>query len=245
VAALSGCDGVVNLAGEPLVGKRWTAKRRAVLRSSRVDVTTALVAAMKAASPRPRVLVSGSAVGVYGDRGDEVLTETSPSRDDFLGRLCTDWEAAAEAASSFGVRVAVIRTGVALGRGGALAQMLPPFTFGLGGPIGAGTQFFPWIHVRDLAALFAAALEDERYRGPINGVAPAEATSRVFATALGRALHRPAILPTPALALRALFGEAASVLLASQRVEPRAARRLGFAWEFPALDAALRDIISK
>src|ERR1043166_2439530 len=245
-AAVSDCDAAINLAGEPLLGKRWTEKRRAVLRASRVDVTHQLVAAMEAVSSRHRVLVSGSAVGFYGDRGDEVLNESSSPREDFLSRLCRDWEHAAEAASASAVRVVVVRTGVVLGRdGGALSQMLPPFKLGVGGPIGSGSQYFPWIHLRDLVRLFVAALEDDRYRGPVNGVAPQQTTSRAFAKALGRAVHRPAILPTPSLALRAIFGEAAVVLLASQRVDPAVARRLGFVWEFPSLDAALENIISK
>jgi len=245
-AAVSDCDAAINLAGEPLLGKRWTEKRRAVLHASRVDVTHQLVAAMEAASSRHRVLVSGSAVGFYGDRGDEVLNESSSPREDFLSRLCRDWEHAAEAASASAVRVVVVRTGVVLGRdGGALSQMLPPFKLGVGGPIGSGRQYFPWIHLRDLVRLFVAALEDDRYRGPVNGVAPQQTTSRTFAKALGRAVHRPAILPTPSLALRAIFGEAAVVLLASQRVDPAVARRLGFVWEFPSLDAALENIINK
>jgi uncharacterized protein (TIGR01777 family) len=244
VTALSSCDAVVNLAGEPLLGGRWTAKRRDVLRASRIDVTEQLVTAIESAKPRPRVLVSGSAVGYYGDRGDEVLTEASSARDDFLSRLCQDWERAAGAASASGVRVVSVRTGVVLGRaGGALAQMLPPFMLGAGGPIGLGRQYFPWIHLHDLVKLIVAMLDDPRYRGPVNGVAPEQVTSRMFARALGRAVHRPALLPTPTLALRAIFGRAAVVLTASQRVEPKAAWGHGFSWDFPSLEAALRDIV--
>ena len=244
IAALSGCDAVVNLSGEPLLGGRWTPKRRAVLHASRIGVTSQLVSAIEAANPRPRVLVSGSAVGFYGDRADEVLTESSAPRSDFLSTLCQEWERAADAASSSGVRVVLLRTGVVLGReGGALAQMLPPFMLGAGGPIGSGRQYFPWIHLHDLVDLIVTALEDDRYRGPLNAVAPAAPTSRTFAKALGRAVHRPAFIPTPALALRAIFGDAAVVLLASQRVEPAVAERLGFKWEFPSLDAALRDVV--
>lgn len=244
VAALSRCDAVVNLAGEPLLGKRWTPARREALHASRVATTEQLVTAIEAAAPRPRVLVSGSAVGFYGDRRDEVLDETSEPRDDFLSRLCQQWEAAAQRAASFGVRVVLLRTGVVLGRaGGALAQMLPPFKAGAGGPIASGRQYFSWIHLHDLANLIVAAIDDERFMGAINAVAPDVLTSRMFARALGRALRRPALLPTPAMALRAIFGEASVVLLASQRVEPQAARRLGFVWEFPSLDAALRDIV--
>jgi uncharacterized protein (TIGR01777 family) len=239
-------DAVVNLAGEPLLGKRWTPERRRVLEDSRVQVTKDLVLAIESARMRPRVLVSGSAVGWYGDRGDERLTEQSTPGDDFLARLCRQWEEAATAAQASGVRVVLSRTGVVLGRdGGALAQMLPPFRLGLGGPIGSGRQYLPWIHQQDLVAFLAAAVVDDRYRGPVNGVAPEEATSRTFAAALGRALHRPAILPAPAFALRALFGEAATVLLASQRVEPRALSDVGFDFAFPRLDAALADIVGR
>src|SRR5713226_3817778 len=242
--ALARADAVANFAGAPLIGKRWTPERRRVLEDSRVQVTNDLVRAIGTARTRPRVLVSGSAVGWYGDRGDERLTEQSTPGDDFLARLCRQWEDAAMAAQAFGVRVVVSRTGVVLGRGGgALAQMLPPFRLGLGGPIGSGGQYLPWIHQQDFVAFIAAALADDRYRGPVNGVAPEEATSRTFAAALGRALHRPAILPAPAFALRAIFGEAATVLLASQRVEPRALRERGFAFAFPDLASALASII--
>jgi uncharacterized protein (TIGR01777 family) len=243
---LARADAVVNLAGEPLIGKRWTPERRRVLEDSRMQVTKDLVRAIAAAHTRPRVLVSGSAVGWYGDRGDERLTEQSAPGDDFLARLCRQWEDAAMAAQASGVRVVISRTGVVLGRGGgALAQMLPPFRLGLGGPIGSGRQYLPWIHQQDVVAFIAAALVDDRYRGPVNVVAPQEATSRAFAAALGRALHRPAILPAPAFALRALFGEAATVLLAGQRVEPRALRGYGFAFAFPDLHSALADIVGR
>jgi hypothetical protein len=240
VAALSGCDAIVNLAGEPILGGRWTSKRRAALRHSRVDATEQIVAAIEAAGPRPRVLVSASAVGFYGDRGEELLTETSPPGDDFLSRLCQDWERAALAASASGVRVVVVRTGVVLGKGGgALAQMMLPFKLGAGGPIGSGRQLSPWIHLDDIVSLFVAAIENDRVRGPVNGVAPQIVRNRDFARALGAAMHRPAILPAPKLVLRLVFGEAAGVLFASQRVEPQAATRAGFTWKYPALDAAL------
>jgi uncharacterized protein (TIGR01777 family) len=244
VEAIERSDAVVNLAGEPLMGGRWTAARRAVLESSRIAVTEQLVRAMAEAKTRPRVFVSGSAVGYYGDRSDELLTEASCGRDDFLARLCRRWENAAEDAHRLGVRVVLLRTGVVLGRaGGALAQMLPPFQMGVGGPVGSGEQYLPWIHLHDLVKIIAVALVDERYRGPVNGVAPEQATSRSFSRALGRVLHRPAIVPLPALALKAIFGEAASVLLASQRVDPGVLRKHQFAFDFPTLDAALEDIV--
>ena len=244
VGAIERSDSVVNLAGEPLMGGRWTAARRAVLEGSRIAVTEQLVRAMAEAKSRPRVFISGSAVGYYGDRTDELLTEASSTADDFLARLCRRWECAAQEADRLGARVVLLRTGVVLGRaGGALEYVLPPFRLGMGGPVGSGKQYLPWVHLHDLVKIIAVALVDDRYRGPVNGVAPEKATSRSFARALGRVLRRPAILPLPALALKVLFGEAASVLLASQRVDPRVLRELGFAFDFPTLDSALEDIV--
>jgi uncharacterized protein (TIGR01777 family) len=244
VAAIERCDAVVNLAGEPLMGGRWTAARRAVLERSRIAVTEQLVRAMAEAKSRPHVFVSASAVGYYGDRAEEPLTEASCGGDDFLARLCRRWEIAAQDADRLRARVVLLRTGVVLGRaGGALAQMLPPFRWGAGGPLGSGRQYLPWIHLHDLVKIIAVALVDDRYRGPVNAVAPEQATSRSFARALGRALHRPARLPLPALALKVLFGESATVLLASQRVNPRVLRQLQFAFDFSTLDSALEDIV--
>jgi uncharacterized protein (TIGR01777 family) len=244
IAAIERSDAVVHLAGEPLLGGRWTAARRAVLEESRIATTARLVQAMADAKPSPRVLISGSAVGYYGDRGDELLTEASSAGDDFLAGLGRRWEGAAQEAARLGARVVLLRTGVVLGRaGGALAQMLPPFQLGVGGPFGSGTQYMPWIHLHDLVKIIAVALVDDRYRGAVNGVAPEPATSRSFARALGRAVHRPAVLPVPALALKAIFGEAAGVLLASQRVDPGVLREHRFAFDFPTLDSALEDIV--
>jgi uncharacterized protein (TIGR01777 family) len=235
---------VVNLAGEPILGGRWTPARRQVLRESRVQQTDLLVRAIQAARRRPRVLVSGSAVGYYGDRADERLTEQSKRGGDFLAELCQEWEQAARHAEPFGVRVVTLRTGVVLGRdGGALRQMLPPFRIGAGGPIGSGRQYMPWIHLHDLVAIIAVALVDDRYHGPVNGVAPQETTGRDFARALGAALHRPAVLPVPGIALHLLFGEAAVVLIGSQRVEPAALLERGFRYAFPTIEAALADIV--
>jgi uncharacterized protein (TIGR01777 family) len=244
VAALEGSDAVVNLAGEPLMGGRWTAGRRQILEDSRIAVTEQLVRAMAETKSRPRVFVSGSAVGYYGDRADALLTEASSGGDDFLARLCRRWERAAQDAERLGVRVTLLRTGIVLGRaGGALAQMLPAFQLGVGGPIGSATQYLPWIHLHDLAKIIAVALVDDRYRGPVNGVAPEQATSRTFARALGRALHRPALVTVPAFALKAIFGEAATVLLASHRVDPCVLREHQFAFDFPTLNSALEDIV--
>jgi uncharacterized protein (TIGR01777 family) len=242
--ALSRCDAVVNLAGESILGGRWTQARRRSLIQSRVQLTEQFVQAIRDASPRPGILISGSAVGYYGDRGSELLDESSAAGAGFLAQLCQDWEAAARAAETLGLRVMTLRTGVVLGReGGALEKMLPPFRFGLGGPVGAGRQYMPWIHLHDLVQLIVTALADSRYKGAINAVAPEAATNRELTRTLGRALHRPAVLPVPALALRLLFGEAASVLLDSQRVEPRRLRELGFPFSFATLDKSLSEII--
>lgn len=245
-AAVEGCDAVVNLAGEPILGRRWTAARRAALRESRVGLTAGLVRAVASASARPRVLVSGSAVGYYGDRGDEILAEDSPRGTGFLADLCEEWEEEANRAGALGVRVVTVRTGVVVGPGGgALVQMLPAFRLGLGGPIGSGRQYLPWVHVRDVAAIVVVALADDRLRGPVNGVGPNPATGGDFARAIGRALGRPAVLPVPSLALRAIFGQASEVLLSSQRVVPAALERIGFRFALPNLDAALTDSLGR
>ena len=238
------CDAVVNLAGEPILGRRWTAARRRQLRHSRVSGTRTLVQAIANAPARPRVLVSGSAVGYYGDRGEQTLDESAAPATGFLAVLCQDWEAAATDAERLGLRVVRLRTGVVLGRdGGALAQMMLPFRLGIGGPIGSGRQYVPWIHLHDVVDIITTALGDERFSGPINAVAPRPVTSREFASALGRALGRPAIIPVPALALRALFGAAATVLFGGQRADAAVLRRLEFPFAFPTIEGALADII--
>lgn len=244
-AVVEACDAIVNLAGEPIVGGRWTAARRRALRESRVTFTTALVHAIERTRRRPSVLVSASAVGYYGDRGAEVLNEASLPASDFLGQLCQDWERAALDAESLGLRVVALRMGVVLGRdGGALARMLPPFRLGVGGPLGSGRQYAPWIHLHDLVRVVARAIADERFRGPINVVAPQAVTNRELSRALGAALRRPAVCSVPAVALRALFGEAATVLLSSQRIEPRALHELGYAYRFASVDSALDHIVN-
>ncbi len=241
--SLAECDAVVNLAGEPLIG-RWTSSRRMRIAASRVALTERLVAAMTSASRTPSVFVSGSAVGYYGDRGEELLTENSAPADDYLGQLCQDWESAALKAEGAGVRVVLLRTGIVLGRdGGALAKLLTPFRLGLGGPIGSGKQYMPWIHLHDEVEIIAMALVDERYFGAINGAAPDPVSNREFARALGRALHRPAFMPLPGFVLKAVLGEAASVLLGGQRATPKQLMSLGFSFAYPNIDAALSDIV--
>ncbi len=249
VPDLSGFDAVVHLAGEP-VAQRWTAEVKERIRSSRVDGTEALVAALRAADPRPSVLVSTSASGVYGDRGATVLDEqASPGPpDDFLASVCVEWERAASAAADLGVRVVIVRNGVVLdGAGGALAKMLTPFKAGVGGPIAGGKQYLPWIAIDDVAGIYLAALDgsSESWTGPVNASAPSPATNAAFSHALGRALHRPAFMPLPGFALRLMFGEMASVLTASQRMVPARAVELGYEFRYPDLDGALVEILGR
>ncbi len=235
---------IVHLAGEPLIGRRWTAGVKRAIRESRVDSTRRLVEALRQAKRRPAVLVCGSAIGFYGDRGDETLTESSSVGDDFLAEVCQAWEAEALAAEELGVRVVRVRTGVVLGgSGGALQQMLLPFRLGLGGKIGSGAQWFSWVHLKDMVGLLLRAVDDPNLRGAFNGTAPNPVTNKEFTATLGRVLHRPTILPLPPFVLRLRFGEAAEVLTASQRCLPEAALKAGYAFHFPTLEGALRDIL--
>jgi uncharacterized protein len=242
--ALSGLEGIVNLAGEP-IAQRWTAAAKERIRSSRVAGTEGLVKALARADPRPGVLVSTSAAGYYGNRGATELEESASPGNDFLASVCVEWERAADGAEPLGVRVLKIRNGVVLDRaGGALRSMLPPFRAGVGGPVDGGRQYMPWIALDDVVGIFAAALIEESWSGPFNASAPEPATNREFARALGRALHRPAVVPVPGLALRLLFGEMSSVLSASQRMVPRQALRLGYRFRYPELDEALRAALA-
>lgn len=237
-------DAVLHLGGVSIASGRWTIARKQAIFDSRVRSTLLLaerIAATPAAS-RPRALVVASASGFYGTRGDEPLTESSGPGMGFLPDVCRAWEEAAEPAARAGVRVAHSRAGMVLGRGGgALAAMLLPFRLGLGGPIGSGRQWWPWISLEDMAAALARLVEDDAISGPVNATAPEAATSAGFARALGRVLRRPAILPAPAFALRLLLGEMADgLLLASARLVPEKLTRAGFAFAHPGLDGALR-----
>jgi uncharacterized protein len=243
-AALAGRDSVIHLAGEN-VAQRWSddAKRR--IRSSRELGTRHLVAGIEAADPRPRVLVSSSAVGIYGPHGDEELDEQTPAGNDFLAEVCVVWEREAERAAALGLRVVMVRTGVVLDQGGgALAKMLPFFKLGVGGPVAGGEQYMPWIHVDDVVGLYLAALDGDAWNGPVNASAPRPVTNKTFSQALGRALHRPAFAPVPGLAVRTLYGEMAEIVTKGQRVIPRRAQELGFAFEHEDLDEALRSALS-
>ena len=241
--SFAGCQAVVHLAGEP-VAQRWTAAARERISNSRIRGTRSLVAALR--KHPPAVLVSASAVGYYGSRGDEILTEDSPPSSDFLGQVALGWEQEAHAAEQFGVRVVMPRIGVVLGRGGgALAQMLLPFRLGVGGRLGTGNQWMSWIALDDLVSLIEFAIADAALRGPVNAVAPNPVTNAVFTRELAAALHRPAIFPVPAFALKILFGEMSQILLGGQRVIPQAALRAGFQFRFAELGEALRQVIAE
>jgi uncharacterized protein (TIGR01777 family) len=235
-------DAVIHLAGEN-VAQRWTAEARRRILESRVEGTRNLVRAMARLARKPAVLICASATGYYGSRGDETLDESSAPGSGFLADVCRAWESEALAAEALGMRVVRMRTGVVLDPGGgALPRMLPPFRMGAGGRLGSGRQWMPWIHRDDLTALFRFAL-DGSLAGAVNAVAPDPATNASFTRALARALGRPALIPVPAFALRALFGEMAGMLLDSQRVVPRQAEAAGFRFRFPQLESALSELL--
>jgi len=245
-AALRDVEVVFHLAGEPVVEGRWNdAKKERILRS-RVDSTRALVRSIAKMDPaaRPRVLVCASAVGFYGSRGDELLTETSAPGEGFLADVCRAWEGEAAKARELGVRVVSVRIGIVLSTaGGALAKMLPIFRAGLGGRLGDGKQWMPWIHIDDLVGLLRFAAASEQLDGPVDASAPELVNNAAFSRALGAALHRPALVPAPAFALRVALGEAASVVLASQRVAPARALEAGYRFAHPKLGEALADLL--
>jgi uncharacterized protein (TIGR01777 family) len=242
-AAISGADAIVNLAGESIAAGRWTTARKERLRSSRVVTTAALVEAAARAAAPPGVWINGSAIGYYGSRGEERLTEGSPPGDDFLATVAADWEKSASGAAGF-ARLVCIRTGIVLDRReGALAKMLLPFKLFVGGPVGSGEQYMSWIHRDDWVSLATWALTTD-VSGPLNATAPQPVTNREFGRALGRALSRPSVMPAPAFALRLLLGEMAdALLLSSQRVYPERAQTQGFRFAFDDLDRAMRSIV--
>jgi uncharacterized protein len=242
-AALDGADGIVNLAGEPIAGKRWSKEHKEKLRSSRIDTTRALVNAIAKAKTKPKFLLNGSAIGYYGPHGDETLTETSPAGKDFLGSLCVEWEAEARQAEKYDVRVALIRTGIVLGKGqGALAKMVPPFKMFVGGPLGSGEQYMPWIHIEDEVGLLMFLVENENARGPFNGTAPNSVTMAEFSKALGTVLNRPSWVSVPPSALALLAGEMADMLLTGQRALPDAALKAGYIFKYPEVGGALQSL---
>jgi uncharacterized protein (TIGR01777 family) len=247
-ASLSGADAVVHLAGEN-VAQRWSKQAKLAILESRVTGTRNLLAGLEAIDrseigQRPRTLISGSAVGYYGPHGEEPLDEDSPPGNDFLAETCVAWEAEAQKAAALGMRVVLVRTGVVLDRdGGALKRMLPPFQIGVGGPVAGGAQYMSWIHREDLVGMICAALQDERWSGPVNGTAPEPVTNREFSHALGHALHRPSLLPVPGIALSLLYGEMAEIVTTGARVMPAKPLVLGYDFRHPELGEALRSAL--
>jgi hypothetical protein len=243
---LKGVDTVFHLAGESVFDGRWDDAKKRQIRNSRVESTRKLVEAIGKAEQKPKTLICGSAVGIYGPRGEEKLSEQSAPGNDFLARVCIDWEKEALKAEEYGVRVVNIRTGVVLGNeGGAFAKMLLPFKLGLGGRLGSGKQFMPWIHIDDHVGIMLHAMENMEVRGPVNAVAPEPVRNIDFTKTLAAALHRPAFLPVPEFALKIVLGEFATVLLGSQRVTPSVAQQSNYTFTFQEIGEALRDLISK
>ncbi len=238
-------DAVVNLMGENIAAGRWTSARKRALTTSRVETGRVLAAAIRLAQPRPKVLLQASAVGYYGDRGEALVDENTPAGDDFLARLCVEWEASTASVETMGVRRVVLRTGVVLSpEGGALPRLLLPLRLGVGGPLGSGRQWMPWIHIADHAGAMAFLMMHENAAGVFNLVAPTPVTNADLTRALARRLRRPAFFRVPAFALRLLLGEMSMVLLASQRVLPNRLLDAGYAFRFPLLDVALDDLLT-
>ena len=243
VAALAGRDAVVHLAGEP-VAQRWSPKVKRAIEESRVQGTRNLIEGLRGANPRPATLISSSAIGYYGPHGEEPLDEEAPAGNDFLAQVCLEWEAEAAKATELGLRVVQVRTGVVLdSSGGALAKMLPPFRLGVGGPVAGGRQYISWIHTADLVGMMVAAISDQRWVGPVNGTAPEPLHNRDFSRVLGRVLKRPALLPVPAVALQLLYGEMAEIVTTGARVVPAKPLVLGYEFQHPELEEALRSAL--
>ncbi|MCY1281051.1 Epimerase family protein [compost metagenome] len=238
-------DAVINLAGAPIADRPWTHRRKATLWASRITLTEQLLAWLEGRGQRPAVLISGSAVGWYGDGGERELKEGMPPvSEDFASQLCVAWEETAQRAGALGIRVVLVRTGLVLARdGGFLKRLLPPFRLGLGGPIGSGRQWMPWIHLDDEIAVMDFLLRHEGAEGPYNACAPQPVRNKVFARALGRAVHRPALLPVPALALKVMLGELSGLLLGGQRAVPARLEEAGFIFHYPELDRALSHLL--
>lgn len=239
-------DAVINLAGENLADGRWTDQRKQEMRESRLSITRDLVAFIERCEPRPQVLVSGSAVGYYGARGDEILDEHKQPNDEFQSRLCADWEAEAARAQPLGVRVCFVRTGIVLGQDdGALAQMITPFKFGLGGHFGSGKQYMPWIHLADEVGAIRYLVDHADASGPFNLSAPNPATNRTFTDTLARVLHRPSFAWVPGPMLKLMLGEMSHLLLTGQRAVPSALEQAGYRFQYPTLEPALDDLVGR
>jgi len=243
-SSVEGAEAVINLVGEPIAVKRWTDAQKRRISSSRLDATRAIVEAIRHASAKPSVLVNASAVGFYGDTGDDLVDEDRPKGSGFLADLCERWEHEAKKVETLGLRSVLLRFGVVLGEnGGALQKLLPPFKWFIGGPIGTGKQWLPWIHREDVLRVILFALEQPAVSGPVNVVAPDPVTMREFCDALGRALNRPSWLPIPGFALRIAFAEIADMLLTGQRLVPSVLHRAGYSFRYPNLLTALESLV--
>lgn len=243
-AALAGIDTVFHLAGDPVADGRWNDEKRRRIRESRTIGTANLVRGLAAASPKPATLVSASAIGYYGSRGDETLDETASAGSDFLAEVCSEWERAAAEAEKLGMRTAMARIGIVLGDGGALKKMLLPFKLGLGGRLGAGKQWMSWVHVDDVVGMLLHAAKDASIKGPFNCVGPKPVTNIEFTKAVGRAVHRPTIFPVPPFMLKLAIGDFAEVLLASQRCDPKRMLAAGYAFKYVTVDAAMQASVN-
>ena len=242
--AINGADGIINLAGEPIAARRWTARQKAKIRSSRIDATSTLVEAIADAKEKPKFLINGSAIGYYGAHDEEQLTEEAGPGGDFLARVCVEWESEARKAGGYGLRVVLLRTGIVLGRGGgALAKMVPPFRFFVGGPLGSGKQWMSWIHLEDEIGLIQFLIENPQTHGAVNATAPNPVTMKEFCKMLGSGIHRPSWAPVPAFVLRLMLGEMAEMLLTGQRVLPSKAQSLGYRFKHPTLSEALGGLL--
>lgn len=245
--AVDGCDAVINLTGEGVFNKRWTAAFKQELYDSRIISTRHAVQALErkpqSDAGTPKILVNASAIGYYGAHGDEILDESSPPGDDFLAKLCIDWEKAALAAQEKGIRVAIVRVGVVLDKGGALQKMILPFKMFVGGPVGSGKQYVSWIHYADLVSIFLLSLENNDATGPLNGTAPNPITNKELSTAIGKTLCRPSFLPAPSFGLRLALGQVAEVVTTGQRVLPKRAQELAYPFQFTDIETALKDIL--
>lgn len=240
-ALLDGTDGVINLAGEPIAAKRWTDHQKNNIRSSRIDATESIVEAIAKAKRKPAFLLNGSGVGYYGPHGDEIVTEETPAGSDFLSSLCRAWEEEAQRAESMKIRVVRLRTGIVIGPGGgALAKMVPPFKFFIGGPLGSGAQWMSWIHLEDEIGLILHLIKTPQAAGAVNATAPNPATMKEFCRTLGKVMRRPSWAPVPGFALRFMLGEMADMLLTGQRVVPAAAQKLGYQFRYENLYDALQ-----
>lgn len=245
-AALEGAYGVVHLAGAPVFGKRWSPAYKMIIRDSRVVGTRNLVTALGEVQNKPTVFVCGSAVGYYGFRDDTRLDESAPPGDDFLARVCAEWEQEGSKAEASGIRTILLRTGIVLDtREGALPKMLPPFRLFVGGPILPGTQWFSWVHVEDEVGIILLALENEGVSGPLNAVGPEPETNRDFSAALGKAIGRPSWMPVPGFALKLLLGEVGDMLTEGQRVIPQKALSMGYQFRYPTAEATLKDLLQR